>query len=277
VELSIYTLKKLQRKKVSVVIPTYNRSLLVQRAIKSVLSQTLPPYEIIVIDDGSTDDTREILKEYPVKVFSQKNSGVSSARNLGVKNSSGDVIAFLDSDDEWERDKLKTQLSYHERGCRFSHTEEIWIRDKKELKQKAHHKKPDGECFYENISFCKIAPSTVMIDRELFEKVGFFDESLEVCEDFDMWLRVLKQTPICLVKKALTIKYSEDEQLSFKYFGMDRFRVTALLKHLPDEKVKKEIEKKLSILKRGALKHKNKEILNFSNDIITKLKIQEEK
>ena len=265
----ICTLKKLQRKnlKISVVIPTYNRSFLVQRAIKSVLSQTLLPHEIIVIDDGSTDNTIEILKNYPVKVISQKNSGVSSARNLGIKNSSGNVIAFLDSDDEWKEDKLKTQLAFHEKGCKFSHTEEIWIKNDKELKQKAHHKKPEGECFYENISFCKISPSTVMIDKDLFEKVSYFDESLKVCEDFDMWLRVLKLTPAYLVKKVLTIKYSEDEQLSFKYFGMDRFRITALLKHLPNKRVKKEIEKKLSILKKGALKHKNKEIIDFVSKI----------
>ncbi len=268
-ELSIYTLKKLQRKKlkVSVVIPTYNRQLLVQRAIKSALLQTLPPHDIIVVDDGSTDDTLSILKNYPIKVISQKNKGVSSARNLGIKNSTGDLIAFLDSDDEWKEDKLETQLPYHESGCKFSHTEEIWMRDKKELKQKSHHKKPEGECFYENISFCKIAPSTVMIDKSLFEKVGYFDESLEVCEDFDMWLRVLKKTPICLVKKALTIKHSQDEQLSFKYFGMDIFRIKALLKHLPDERITEEIERKLSILEKGALKHENKEIINFVSKI----------
>ncbi len=265
----IYILKKLQRKnlKISVVIPTYNRSSLVQRAIKSVLSQTLNLYEIIVVDDGSSDDTLKVLKNYPVKVLHQKNSGVSSARNLGIKNSSGDVIAFLDSDDEWEKEKLEIQIKLHQNGCRFSHTEEIWIKDGRVKKQKAHHKKPNGECFYENISFCKISPSTVMIDRALFEEVGFFDESLEVCEDFDMWLRVLKITPTCLVKKPLTKKYSEDEQLSFKYFGMDRFRVTALLKHLPDEKIKEEIEKKLTILKNGAKKHGNQEIISFVSKI----------
>ncbi len=259
----------LQRKnlKVSVVIPTYNRSLLVQKAIKSVLSQTKPPYEIIVVDDGSRDDTLSVLKNYPVKVLHQENRGVSSARNLGIKKSTGDVIAFLDSDDEWKEDKLKNQLTLHKEGYKFSHTEEIWIRGDKELKQKLHHKKPEGECFYDNISFCKIAPSTVMIDKNLFEKVGYFDESLEVCEDFDMWLRVLKITPISLVKKALTIKYSRGEQLSFKYFAMDRFRIKALLKHLPDKSIKAEIERKLSILEKGALKHKNQEIINFVSKI----------
>ena len=143
-------------KKVSVIIPTFNRAKLVQRAIKSVLNQTIKPYEIIVVDDGSTDDTLEVLKNYPIKVLTQKNKGVSSARNLGIKNATGDIIALLDSDDEWLPKKIELQLKLFENGFSFTHTDEIWIRDNKEIKQKAHHKKPDGECFYENISFCKI-------------------------------------------------------------------------------------------------------------------------
>ena len=250
--------------KLSVVIPTFNRAKLLQRALESVFSQTVLPYEVIVVDDGSTDNTKEIVKNFPATYLYQKNKGVSSARNLGIKNSSGDVIAFLDSDDEWLPTKIQTQLPCHDNKTLFSHTEEIWIKDNKEIKQKAHHKKPDGECFYENINFCKIAPSTVMIDKYVFEKVGYFDENLEVCEDFDMWLRVLKQTPIKLIKIPLTKKYAgHNNQLSFKYFAMDRYRVQALLKHLPDKKIKLEIEKKLSIMIKGAIKHQNKELIEW--------------
>ncbi len=250
--------------KLSVIIPTFNRAKLLKRALKSVFAQTLQPFEVIVVDDGSTDDTKEMVKEFPIKYFYQKNKGVSTARNLGIKNSSGDVIAFLDSDDEWMKDKIKLQLPCHEQDMLFSHTNEIWIRDKKEIKQKSHHKKPDGKCFYENISFCKISPSTVMINKSLFEKVGYFDESLEVCEDFDMWLRVLKVTPVKLIENPLTIKHAgEDSQLSFKYFAMDRFRVEALMKHLPDKKIKNEIEKKLSIMRQGAKRHQNQELLDW--------------
>jgi len=250
--------------KLSVIIPTYNRANLVQRAIKSVLNQTLKPYEIIVIDDGSTDDTLKVLKNYPIKVFTQKNKGVSSARNLGIKQSKGDIIAFLDSDDEWLQDKIKLQLPLHKNGARFSHTQEIWIKNSKQIQQKSHHKKPDGACFYENINFCKISPSTVMIDKKLFEEVGYFDEDLEVCEDFDMWLRILKKTPTKLLDHPLTIKHAgEDKQLSFKYFAMDRFRVKALLKHLPDKKIEQEIKDKLSIMIKGAKKHQNKELITW--------------
>jgi len=266
VEESIYTLKKLQNeKKVSVVIPTYNRSSLVQRAIKSAINQTLPPYEIIVVDDGSNDNTAKILKKYPVKVIKQKNLGVSAARNSGILNSSGDIIAFLDDDDEWEELKLQEQLKIHNK---FSHTQETWIRDGKIINQKAHHQKPEGECFYQNLSFCKIAPSTVMIDRDILLEVGLFDENLEVCEDFDLWLRVLKKYPIKLLKKPLTKKYAgESEQLSFKYFAMDRFRVLSLLKFKDDKLVRNEILKKLNILKKGALKHQNQDIINFVLEI----------
>ena len=250
--------------KISVIIPTYNRKNLIKRAIESVLSQTLKPHEIIVVDDGSTDNTYDAIKEYPIKYIQQKNQGVSSARNRGIKSAKGNVIAFLDSDDVWLEKKLELQSKLHIQDYPFTHTQEIWIRDNKILKQKKWHQKPDGDCFYENISFCKIAPSTVMINKTLFEQVGYFDESLEVCEDFDMWLRVLKITPIKLLKQDLTIKYAgEHEQLSFKYFAMDIFRIKALLKHLPDKRVQKEIEKKLYILQKGAKKHQNREILEF--------------
>lgn len=250
---------------ISVVIPTYNRAKLLPRAIKSVQQQTLQPLEIIIIDDGSTDDTVEILKDFKdIKIFRKQNGGISSARNLGIKLASGKYIAFLDDDDQWHEKKLELQIKLHDNSCKFSHTNEIWIHNNKEIKQKKHHQKSDGWCFYDNIEFCKISPSTVMVEKEIFDEVGFFDEDLEVCEDFDMWLRILKKYPIKLLQESMTIKHAgESEQLSFKYFAMDRFRIEALSKHQDDIKVKEMIDKKVIILRKGAIKHQNLELIEF--------------
>jgi glycosyltransferase involved in cell wall biosynthesis len=255
---------------ISVVIPVHNRPVLVKRAIESVKEQTLKADEIIVVDDGSTDNTLDILKNFKnIKILTQKNSGVSSARNRGIKEASCKWIAFLDSDDIWHKDKLKLQLEFHEQNPQilFSHTLEEWIRDGKSVKQKKQHQKPKGFCFDENLNFCKIAPSTVMIEKKLLEKVGYFDESLEVCEDYDLWLRVLKKHEVGLIEKVLTTKYAGDEQLSFKYHSMDRWRIKALLKHKELPTVKDEIEKKVNILLKGAVKHQNDEIIRFCEEV----------
>jgi glycosyltransferase involved in cell wall biosynthesis len=255
---------------ISVVIPVYNRPKLVKRAIISLLEQSHKADEIIVVNDGSTDNTLEVLKGFKeIKVITQKNMGVSSARNRGIKESSHEWIAFLDSDDIWHKDKLKKQVEFHNKNPHilFSHTQEEWIRDDKVIKQRSIHQKPKGFCFDENLNFCKIAPSTVMIEKKLLKDVGYFDESLEVCEDYDLWLRILREHELGLVDEVLTTKYAGHEQLSFKYHSMDLYRVKALIKHKELQVVKDEIEKKSKILLKGALKHKNYKLIKFCNDI----------
>jgi glycosyltransferase involved in cell wall biosynthesis len=258
---------------ISVVIPVYNREKFIARAIDSVLSQALQPLEIIVVDDGSSDDTPHILAHYhdKIKVITQDNAGVSAARNSGIKVAQGKWICLLDSDDIWHHDKLKLQSAYHDKypSIMISHTGEKWIRNDKEIKQKAHHDKPQGWCFEENLAFCKIAPSTIMIHREVFEKVGFFDEGLEVCEDYDLWLRVLREYALGLVGDVLTTKYAGHEnQLSFKYHSMDTFRIKALLKHKEVLAVNMEIAKKCQILIQGAKKRGNAEIVEYYQRVL---------
>lgn len=250
---------------ISVVIPAYNREKFISRAIESVLNQTHKVDEIIVVDDGSLDNTLEVLDTFgdKIRVINQSNSGVSCARNRGVENSSFDWIAFLDSDDEWDKDKIREQVQFHADNPEilFSHTNEIWIRNGKKINQKSHHKKFGGFCFEKNLDFCHIAPSSVMIERDLFKEVGSFDESLVVCEDYDLWLRVLREYPIGLIEKELVTKYAgHDNQLSFGYSVMDKFRVTALLKHDDLEMVQEEIIKKCMILINGAKKRDNIDI-----------------
>jgi glycosyltransferase involved in cell wall biosynthesis len=245
----------------------------VQRAINSALCQSYKPEKIIVVDDGSYDETMQVLKNYgsQIDIIKQKNGGVSNARNSGIKASTTSFIAFLDSDDEWHQDKLKLQMHYHKKNPKilFSHTNERWIRNNKEIKQKFHHKKPSGYCFNKNLSHCVIAPSTVVVHKDIFKDIGYFDESLEVCEDYDMWLRVSYRYEIGFINEILTTKYAGHEnQLSFKHFAMDRFRIQSLLKYVDySSSVKDEIIKKCDILISGAIKHNNLEIINKYEEI----------
>ncbi len=248
--------------KISVIIPTYNRYKFLKRALASVYAQTYPPFEVIVIDDGSTDNTSHIQKDFPqINYIYQENSGVSSARNLGINKSTCRWIAFLDSDDEWDENKLKYQVDFHQNNpsILMSYTDEKWIRNDVEVKIPKKFSKVGGEIFEQCLSHCIIAPSATIIHKYLLDKVGVFDESLEVCEDYDLWLRVALENKIGLVDKKLITKYAgHDDQLSFKHWGMDRFRVLALEKFTVSDKkdvVIKTLLNKYSVLLKGALKH----------------------
>jgi len=223
--------------RISVVIPTYNRAHLLGRALDSVLSQTLPPLEIIVVDDGSSDGTEALLKHsYPqVDYLCQEHQGVSRARNHGVAESRGEWIAFLDSDDQWLPGKLEKQTEALDRQPHFQlcHTEEIWIRRGRRVNPMRKHAKSGGWIFEKCLPLCVISPSSVLIDRTLFESAGGFDEDLPACEDYDLWLRVCARNPVLFLDDALIRKYGgHHDQLSRQHWGMDRFRVRALEKLL---------------------------------------------
>ena len=250
--------------KISVVIPSYNRYEVLKRALASVYAQTHTPFEVIVIDDGSTDSTSKIQEDFPdVKYFYKDNGGVSSARNFGVKCSSFEWVAFLDSDDEWDENKLKEQVAFHEENSDvlMSYTAEKWIRDAVEVKIPKKFRKYGGDIFEKCLSHCIIAPSATLIHKDLLTAVGDFDEELEVCEDYDLWLRVSRKHRIGLIYKPLITKYGgAKDQLSAKYWGMDRFRVVALEKLLLNDGVKRdlilnELLKKYRLLLKGAVKH----------------------
>ena len=263
--------------KITVVIPTYNRYEVVKRALNSVFAQTHSPCEVIVIDDGSTDETQQITQDFPaIKYFYQENSGVSSARNLGIEKSTCDWVAFLDSDDEWHLDKLREQTTFHKENpdILISYTDENWIRNNVAVKMPKKFRKFGGEIFKECLSHCIIAPSATMINKEILNSVGTFDESLEVCEDYDLWLRVAQTHKIGLVDKKLITKYGGDEdQLSLKHWGMDRFRVVSLEKLLKleseyEELIRDILLKKYKVLLKGAIKYdKMPEIINYKEKI----------
>ena len=217
---------------VSVVIPTFNREERLPAAIRSVLNQSLPPSEIIVIDDGSTDATADCIKSFPeVRYIHQENQGVSQARNHGIRTAEHEWIAFLDSDDEWLPHKLERQCEALERQPQylFCHTDEIWIRKGRRVNPMKKHVKHGGFIFNHCLPLCVISPSSALIHRGLFERYGTFDPELPVCEDYDMWLRICAREPVLLVDEPLLKKFGgHEDQLSHAYWGMDRFRIHAL-------------------------------------------------
>jgi glycosyltransferase involved in cell wall biosynthesis len=219
---------------VSVIIPTYNRSWIIKEAIDSVLAQDYKEFELIVVDDGSTDHTSDVLdsSRNVIKVLSQKNKGVSAARNRGIEEASGQFIAFLDSDDLWLPQKLSAQVEFFNQtpNALICQTEEVWIRNGLRVNPKKRHKKLSGMIFKPSLELCLVSPSAVMIQRSLFDRVGEFDETLPACEDYDLWLRISCRFPVHLIDRPLIIKRGgHDDQLSSRA-GLDKFRIKSIEK-----------------------------------------------
>lgn len=222
---------------VSVILPTFNRWPMVGEAVRSVLQQTFGLFELIVVDDGSTDQTVDklALSDRRLTLISTDRKGVSAARNTGVLRSTGQFIAFLDSDDLWLPDKLSCQTAYMmgHPDTEICQTEEIWVRNGVRVNPKKLHKKPSGDVFLRSLDLCLVSPSAVMMTRSLFDSIGGFDESLPVCEDYDLWLRIAMNRQITLISRPLVVKRGgHADQLSRSLWGMDRYRVQALQKLL---------------------------------------------
>jgi glycosyltransferase involved in cell wall biosynthesis len=260
---------------ISVIVPTFNRISLLERALNSVLQQTWTDFELIVVDDGSTDGTvgrlTELKCSWPQNqiriVASQTNCGVSHARNRGIEEAKGQWLAFLDSDDEWHPKKLELQMQIvKETSVKWVHSEEIWIRNGTRVNPKLKHGKGPGSQFINSLKLCCISPSAVLIHRSLTETYGNFREDYPVCEDYELWLRLTLHEPIGFTKQALLTKYGgHEDQLSRRYFAMDYWRVKAMyeLAHsyvLSIEQLselKKEILFKTAVLLQGYEKHQN--------------------
>lgn len=259
---------------ISVIIPTYNRAHTLVRALDSVLTQTRPADEIIVVDDGSDDGTAELVtRDYPtVKLIEQQNRGVSAARNGGIEKTCGEWVALLDSDDEWLPQKLEKQLALlaQQPSHKLIHSDEIWIRNGMRVNQMKKHAKKGGWIFQHCLPLCAISPSAVMIHRSLFDEVGLFDETLPACEDYDLWLRITSRYPVLYCDRPLIKKYGgHDDQLSNQYWGMDRFRVRALIQILESGKLNDEdyqaaykvLMAKIEVLLKGARKRGNRKVV----------------
>jgi glycosyltransferase involved in cell wall biosynthesis len=262
---------------VSVIIPAYNRARLLTEAIQSVLDQDYflrsdaSSFELLVVDDGSTDNTRDIVASFGdrVKYHFQPHRGVSAARNLGLALTQGDIIAFLDSDDLWKKEKLSAQMSFMKAfpQAQVCCTEEIWIRRGVFVNPKKKHRKYSGRIFDKVLSLCLLSLSSALFRREIFDEIGKFDEELPVCEDYDFGIRLAQRYPVYFLPKPLIVKRGgHPDQLSRQFWAMDRFRVKALEKALrlpltsgQELLVRKEIVRKCRILVEGFRKRGKEE------------------
>ena len=259
---------------ISVVIPTYNRVKMLERAISSIYKQTLAPAEIIVVDDGSQDSTREMIsRKYPqVNYVKQDRQGVSVARNAGIKIAQGNWIALLDSDDEWLPRKLEEQAHMAKRKPTISliHCDETWFRNGKHVNQKKYHKKSGGQLFSVSLLRCMISPSSVFIKKTLLDRHGGFDELLPACEDYDLWLRITAQEKVGFIDKSLVHKHGgHADQLSESIPILDQYRIQSLYKIIVEEpltsgqrqQVKEVLCKKLDLVLNGAKKRGHKDLI----------------
>jgi len=196
--------------RVSVIIPVFNRADLIAETLNSVLAQTYRDFEIVVVNDGSTDNTLRVLSNYKahnLRVISQRNQGQAIARNTGIRASKGALIAFLDSDDLWLPEKLDRQLSLFDSQpnlawC-YSDTMLFLCTTNHDLHPFSSQNKPyEGQIAAHLLLRCFIPTLTVVIQRWVFEEVGFFHK-LAVAEDWDLWLRIAAKHPVCRVSEVL--------------------------------------------------------------------------
>jgi glycosyltransferase involved in cell wall biosynthesis len=235
---------------------------------------------------GSTDNTGLLEEEFSgrIRYYYQENSGVSKARNTGITMSSGPILTFLDSDDTWMPDKLEQHLQFinTHKNIKIHQTEDIWIRNGKRVNPGLRHKKVEGTIFLESLELCLISPSSVAIDRSLFNRYGLFDEALVACEDYDLWLRITLFEEVGLIHKPCITRYGgHDDQLSSAYWGMDRFRVYSICKVLHKngetmidpfrERARSVALKKLEILYSGAVKRDKSDFINTIQNVINQL------
>lgn len=260
---------------ISIIIPVYNRPLMLREALKSVLKQTYQNREIIVVDDGSTDDTyiynQDIINKYRfIRYYRHnRNEGVSKARNTGISLSKGEYIAFLDSDDKWRKRKLEIQYMHHLNSpYSISYTNERWIKDNTFKNQSKAHRKFSGNIFSNALKLCMVSPSSIMCRRAVFHRIGLFDESLPVAEDYDLFIRASIYYDFLFIDNPLVIKYGGHKgQLSRSRKILDIYRIRSLEKiyhsyysDLSDERkslLKNEIIYKSNIISNGAFKRSN--------------------
>jgi glycosyltransferase involved in cell wall biosynthesis len=261
--------------RISVVIPSYNRAHTLQRALQSVFDQSSAVDEVILIDDGSTDDSAAMVAQnFPgVSIIRQPNGGVSAARNRGIEAAQYDWIALLDSDDSWLPHKIKTvrDAALKHPGFVLYHSDEIWVRRGVRVNPMQKHRKSGGWIFAQCLPLCAISPSASVIQKSALQDLGLFDESLPACEDYDLWLRLCHRFPVHYIEQPLITKYGgHEDQLSRQYPAMDRFRVRALHRLLDTtvlqqgdfEVARSTLLGKLEILIKGARKHHNQALID---------------
>jgi glycosyltransferase involved in cell wall biosynthesis len=227
---------------VSVIIPTYNRCAMLLEAIDSVHAQSIREFELIVVDDGSTDGTAEELTRFDKRIRFERidHHGPAAARNRGVALARAPLIAFLDSDDLWSSTKLEGQLAFMSANpdCAISQTNEIWIRNGRRVNPGVRHRKRGGDIFIDSLRTCLISMSATMMRADLFRSRGGFDETMVAAEDYDLWLRILIDHEAGLLDQPLvTRRGGHPDQTSATTPAIDRFRILALTKLLANDRL----------------------------------------
>jgi len=236
---------------VTVIIPTYNRAHLVCRAIQIVLNQTYKDFELIIVDDGSTDNTEDIIKEFKKKderikyIRHKKNKGGSAARNTGIKAAKGEYIAFQDSDDEWLPEKLKKQMEI------FKNTSSkigvvytgFWrIKDnKKTYIPQSWVKQKNGNIYSEILKGNFVGTPTILTKKKCFKKVGSFDERLPQLQDWELVIRLSKYYNFKCIDEPLLTSYYTTDSISANHKALIEALELILVKHYKNFNNYKEI------------------------------------
>lgn len=229
----------------SVIIPYFERDNLVVEAVRSVLAQSYTNYEIILVDDGSSymsEPLRQIIEQEPAIVYiSQQHSGFpGQVRNVGAAQARGDWLAFLDSDDVWYAQKLqrcKEFIDTNGSACPLIHSRERWVRNGRVVSQRKQRHQRQGDIFVDALKKCIIGPSTTVIRKDIYHKLGGFREDLEIAEDYEFWLRYCNRYRVAYIDEPLVEKRAGHwNQLSTKYDEIEIFRIEGL-KDLVDRKV----------------------------------------
>ena len=225
---------------VSVIISTYNRADFLHRAIKSVLAQTYIDFELIIVDDASSDNTKEVVNSfYDERVEylrHDNNKGAPAARNTGVKKAKGEYIAFLDDDDEWLSDKLEKQVKKMGKvsdkvGLIYSG----WQIIENSYSSRKYYPQFKGDVRKRLLLGPTVGSvSKVLIKKKCFDKVGVFDESLKSCQDWDMWKRLSDYYEFDFVEDSLTRIHLHGNQISTDLSSLIPGRTRMIKKHMED-------------------------------------------
>ncbi len=234
--------------RISVVIPSYNRAHCIEKAIDSVLEQNVDGIEIILVDDGSTDSTRELVQEKygeKVRYFYQENQGIPGARNTGIQNARGDYVAFLDSDDYWRQDKLRQQMALVAEHVEYGLVATCCAKIQQDGSLKERNRQGKSGWVLKDLFRANfIRTSSVIIRRDCFDGVGLFDESLKEAEDYDLWMRVAAEYPVGFVNESLTVYLDNPNGVSIDSLVGRLYRLRALEKDYLKKKVPEKLYKR---------------------------------
>ncbi len=205
--------------KVSVIMPTFNRAAYLQEAIESVLEQTYIDYELIIIDDGSVDNTKEVCAKYGEKVryLYQENKGSPSARNYGISQARGKYIALLDDDDRWVPHKLQIQVDFMEKHPELAFIcSSAYVIDQVDNATKFFGVSSSENSFDHLILGNFVFHLTVLAKKEIILEIGGYDTNLLLCQDYDLWLRIAKKHPFCCIDEPLAYYRIHPQNISHK-------------------------------------------------------------